>query len=72
MKTAMSTAALVLLTTASLLAQEPDRSYTPPRVEQPQVESDRPLVEVRDLQITFRTPAGDRTALTGVSLAAAA
>jgi ATP-binding cassette subfamily B protein len=53
----------------AMLDQEPDRSFSPKKVEPPQVESDRPLLEANNLVVEYATPAGVRRALDGVSLA---
>ena len=53
----------------AMLAQEPDRSFTPPRVEPPRVEAARPLVEATDLRVEYATAVGVRRALDGVTLA---
>jgi ATP-binding cassette subfamily B protein len=52
-----------------LLKQEPDRSFSPPRTDPPQVATDAALVETDGLVVQYPTPAGMKRALDGVSVA---
>jgi ATP-binding cassette subfamily B protein len=52
-----------------MLAEPVDCSFSPPRVEEPVIRDGRPLIEVEDLQVEYRTADGKaRRAVDGVSL----